>query len=121
ACSPIDPLARLAMRIRRLFMVNDKSSLGATWPKMSLTAGEALICPALLRIGAIDSLRKLFGRVRTRADRRTHGRRHACVERKRAGGTPALLRRVASHAAGFRDVGDGDASGARKAAESLRL
>src|SRR5207237_10563272 len=59
-------------------------------PKMSLTAGEALICPALLRIGAIDSLRKLFGRVRTRADRRTHGRRHACVERKRAGGTPAL-------------------------------
>ena len=60
ACSPIVPLARFAMRMRRLFIANERSSLGATWPRMSRRCGEAAICPALFKIGAIASERSDF-------------------------------------------------------------
>ena len=57
ACSPIVPLARLAMRMRRLFIVNERSRRGAICPRMSRRCGEAAICPTLLRTGAIASER----------------------------------------------------------------
>ena len=60
ACSPIAPLARFAIRMRRLSIVNLRSRRGATCPRMSRRCGDAVNCPALFRIGAIASERRCF-------------------------------------------------------------
>ena len=58
ACSPIWPLARLAMTIWRWFIAYARSNLGATWPRISRMFGDVPNCPALFRIGATASVRK---------------------------------------------------------------
>jgi LysR family transcriptional regulator, hydrogen peroxide-inducible genes activator len=58
ACSPMTPLKRLAMRMRRLSIAKARSNFGDIWPRMARTLGETINSSALLITGEMASVRK---------------------------------------------------------------